>query len=156
MTLTIKEAAAKLGVGITTVHNHLRRGKLPGAVKTGKSWEIPESAIKAFLNPPPKKYMSIKEVAEKTGLAGPTIHMHLKKGRFPKAKKVLNAWQIPNGDIGAFLDLEFKSGRDSSPRGAMVKRDGHWRTKDGKKVWVKGFDYRDRKGGFGHGNKSGA
>lgn len=51
--LTIPQAAARLGVYVQTVRNHLRRGTFPNAYRTGddatsprrREWRIPEGDL---------------------------------------------------------------------------------------------------------------
>ena len=43
--LTTRDAAARLGVKADTVKRWCQQGKLPGAVRQGRDWMIPESAL---------------------------------------------------------------------------------------------------------------
>lgn len=49
---TVRQVIAEIlpGVHPAVLSNMCLQGKIPGAVKFGKSWRIPESAIKAILH----------------------------------------------------------------------------------------------------------
>lgn len=49
--LSVSQAAARLGVSIPTIHSWIRRGALPGAYQLmpgrGSEWIIPEQTVRA-------------------------------------------------------------------------------------------------------------
>jgi excisionase family DNA binding protein len=45
--MTVTEAARMRGCTVKYIYDLLRAGRLPGAVKKGKVWMIPASAVKA-------------------------------------------------------------------------------------------------------------
>lgn len=44
--LSAAEIAAKWGISERSVRNYCAQGRIPGAFLTGKTWNIPEDAIK--------------------------------------------------------------------------------------------------------------
>jgi excisionase family DNA binding protein len=50
--LTIPEAAGRLGVGESTLRRLAASGEIKGAVRIGRDWALPASAL-AHLNPRP-------------------------------------------------------------------------------------------------------
>lgn len=48
-TLTVRQAAMKLGNTQKYVRDLLYEGRLPGATKVGRAWAIPASAVEAHL-----------------------------------------------------------------------------------------------------------
>lgn len=56
--LSIVQIAKKWGVAERTVRNYCAQGKIPGAFLTGKTWNIPESAVR------PERNNKHKEVSE--------------------------------------------------------------------------------------------
>ena len=49
-TMTVREAAKKLGCTLKYVYDLLYAGRFKGARKVGRSWAIPEVSIKTILN----------------------------------------------------------------------------------------------------------
>jgi predicted DNA-binding transcriptional regulator AlpA len=56
--LTVRQFADRAGVSTQAVHRALRTGAIPGAVKFGPVWSIPESAVRAWR--PPKRGRPVK------------------------------------------------------------------------------------------------
>ncbi|WP_293783613.1 helix-turn-helix domain-containing protein [uncultured Aeromicrobium sp.] len=51
--LTVREVAEVLRESTVTTSRRCKRGEFPGAIKTGKKWLIPRTAVDALLNPEP-------------------------------------------------------------------------------------------------------
>ena len=47
--MAIKEVAIRLGVTLTHVYNLVRADRLPGAFKEDGVWQVPETAVAAYL-----------------------------------------------------------------------------------------------------------
>ena len=49
-TISRRQTAARMGVGVETVDRFIEAGALPGAFRVGKRWHIPTSNITRLLN----------------------------------------------------------------------------------------------------------
>lgn len=61
--MTTKEAASKWGITQRQVQNHCKNGRISGLQQAGRSWLIPEEAMKP-------KYMFVCEVIEEDTCTG--------------------------------------------------------------------------------------
>lgn len=62
-----KEAGSRLGFSERTIAKMAREGRLPGAIKVGRSWRIPEDQLR----PKPVRADSIRSVATGRGAHRP-------------------------------------------------------------------------------------
>jgi excisionase family DNA binding protein len=79
--LTAREAADALGVGIRTVHNALRDGRLRGFRVGPKLFKIPRSALAAFVQPaaedPDAEF--VREVVASAGRLTPEARAEIRR-----------------------------------------------------------------------------
>ena len=76
--LTVADTAKKWNMSERTVRNYCAQSKIPGAFLTGKTWNIPESAVKpGRLNArssPPKKLLDILKAEQAAKTSGGIYH----------------------------------------------------------------------------------
>jgi len=53
--LSLREYANMVGIHQRTAWNHLKAGKIPGAVRVGNIWRIPLSSVPESLRPEPQQ-----------------------------------------------------------------------------------------------------
>ncbi len=60
--LSAKEVARKWNISVRWVNQYIQDGRVPGVERFGKSWAIPENAVK-----PEKQKPGVKKVAQTVG-----------------------------------------------------------------------------------------
>ena len=66
--------------------------------------------------------LTLPEIAEMTGMAGPTVRVWVKQGRLP-ATKVGRGWMVRRGDLDKMLADDPRIGRPRARRGDVVDLD---------------------------------
>ena len=88
--LTVTEMARKWGVYTDKVTHFCELRAIPGVMRSGKRWFIPEDA-----KYPQEGYILVSEMAEKWGMSRVVVSRYCKEGRIPGAKQVGRNWYIP-------------------------------------------------------------
>lgn len=73
--LSVAECAARWGISERSVRNYCAQGRVPGAVRSGRTWQIPADAAKPErLNKKPQTLLSVLRTEKKSHYAGGIYH----------------------------------------------------------------------------------
>lgn len=101
--LTLKEAANKAGVSMSTIRKYIKEGKIKGAKKMLGKWVVPRNFyLTLLIHPytnnyePPEGFLTVKDVAAKTGIPIRTIRARIGSGEIlGKKVKEKKRWLVP-------------------------------------------------------------
>lgn len=70
---SIAETAEKIGLSIPRIQVLCRQGRFPGAIKVGRAWVVPESAIQGYTpgQPGRPKPPRMKDILQEAGILPP-------------------------------------------------------------------------------------
>ncbi|WP_342551914.1 helix-turn-helix domain-containing protein [Paenibacillus sp. FSL R7-0652] len=114
--LNLSEVMEIIGKSYKTVNTLVKNNAFPGAIKRGRSWQIPLLSVENYklsLNKIPDGYLTLEEIAERLELTRLWVSRLAVRGIFNGAKKHRGTWIVPSDSLVQYVN------RLASPEGFL-------------------------------------